>query len=84
MNMKLHVAVVDREGGSLPSHRSDRPKGDWACFVGENREVVIKRALAARNDWGPNLYRVLVGELTGEVREPVRYEVVPLPEEMPF
>ena len=71
----LYVAVVDR-----PSDRfhSRRPHGDYAAFVGEDRDDVIQRALRAREDWGRELYRVLVGVLDAEAREPVRYEVVPL------
>lgn len=73
--MKMYVAVVDRVDGT-PSRRSDHTN---AAFVGENRDHVIRRALEARNKWGAETYRVLVGELTGEVCEPVQYEVVPLP-----
>lgn len=86
--MSLYVAVVDRVGGS---YASDRAWGDYAAFVGENREDVIRRALRARDAWSHDdaigrprhgrMYRVLVGELTGEAREPVRYEVVPLEEQ---
>lgn len=86
--MTLHVAVVDRFSDS---YASNRPFGDWAAFVGQDRQDVIQRAMAARNEWSRNdrysgsrggrTYRVLVGELTGEAREPVRYEVVPLEEQ---
>lgn len=73
--MTLHVAVVDRVA---VSYRSARPAGDYAAFIGANREDVIERALKARNKWGRDIYRVLVGTLTAEAREPVRYEVVSL------
>ena len=71
----LYVAVVDRP--SITFH-SRRPHGDYAAFIGENRDEVIQRALRAREDWGREVYRVLVGVLDSEAREPVRYEVVPL------
>jgi hypothetical protein len=71
----LYVAVVDRPSDRL---RSRRPHGDYAAFIGEDRNDVIQRALRAREDWGREVYRVLVGVLDSEAREPVRYEVVPL------
>ena len=71
----LYVAVIDR-----PSDRfhSRRQYGDYSAFLGENRDEVIQRALRARDDWGHEVYRVLVGILDSEAREPVRYEVVQL------
>ena len=71
----LYVAVVDRPSVTLHSRR---PHGDYAAFLGENRDEVIQRALRAREDWGREVYRVLVGVLDSEAREPVRFEVVPL------
>jgi hypothetical protein len=71
----LYVAVVDRPSDRF---RSRREHGDYAAFLGENRDEVIQRALRARDDWGREVYRVLVGVLDSEAREPVRYEVVPL------
>jgi hypothetical protein len=71
----LYVAVVDRR---CDSFRSRRPHGDYSAFIGENRDEVIQRALRARDDWGREVYRVLVGVLDSQAREPVRYEVVPL------
>jgi hypothetical protein len=71
----LYVSVVDRPSDSF---RSRRGHGDYAAFLGENRDEVIQRALRAREDWGREVYRVLVGVLDSEAREPVRYEVVPL------
>ena len=71
----LYVAVVDRR---CDSFRSRRPHGDYSAFIGEDRDEVIQRALRAREDWGRDTYRVLVGVLDSEAREPVRYEVVPL------
>ena len=71
----LYVAVVDRPSDGF---RSRREYGDYSAFVGENRDEVIQRALRAREDWGRELYRVLVGVLNSQAREPVRYEVVPL------
>jgi hypothetical protein len=71
----LYVAVVDRPSDG---YRSRREYGDYSAFVGENRDEVIQRALRAREDRGRELYRVLVGVLDSEAREPVRYEIVPL------
>lgn len=71
----LYVAVVDRPSDRF---RSRRDHGDYSAFVGENRHEVIQRALRARDDWGREVYRVLVGVIDSEAREPVRYEVVPL------
>ena len=51
----------------------------WARHGEPDRDEVIQRALRAREDWGREVYRVLVGVLDSEAREPVRYEVVPLP-----
>jgi hypothetical protein len=73
-----HVAVVTRAGGS---YTSKREHGDYAAFIGPSRDNVVRRALAARKAWtgnGPDIYQVLVGELTGSVKQPVTYEVVPL------
>ena len=71
----LYVAVVDRPADGF---RSRREYGDYSAFIGENRDEVIQRALRAREDWGREVYRLLVGILDSEAREPVRYEVVPL------
>jgi hypothetical protein len=71
----MYVAVVDRPSDRF---RSRREYGDYSAFVGEDRDEVIQRALRAREDWGREVYRVLVGVLDSEAREPVRYEVVPL------
>ena len=71
----LYVAVVDRPSDGF---RSRREYGDYSAFVGENRDEVIKRALRAREDWGREVNRVLVGVLDSEACEPVRYEVVRL------
>ena len=71
----LYVAVVDRPSDGF---RSRREYGDYSAFIGEDPDEVIQRALRAREDWGRELYRVLVGVLDSEVRESVRYEVVPL------
>jgi hypothetical protein len=71
----LYVAVVDRPSDGF---RSRREYGDYSAFLGENRDEVIQRALRAREDWGREVYRVLVGVLDSEAREPVRFEVVPL------
>ena len=71
----LFVAVVDRPSDG---YRSRREYGDYSAFVGEGRDEVIQRALRARDEWGHEVYRVLVGVLDSEAREPVRYEVVPL------
>ncbi len=71
----LYVAVVDRPTDRFSSRRE---YGDYSAFVGEDRDEVIQRALRARDDWGHEVYRVLVGVLDSEAREPVRYEVVPL------
>jgi len=74
----LYVAVVVSRNGT-PSRR---PKGDWACFTGENKQAVIDEALEAteewnRGGWGP--YKVLVGRLTLEAQLPERaYSLVPL------
>jgi hypothetical protein len=71
----LYVAVVDRPADGFSSRRE---YGDYAAFIGENPDEVIQRALRAREDWGREVYRVLVGVLDSEAREPVRFEVVPL------
>ena len=71
----LYVAVVDRPSDA---YRSRRPHGDYAAFIGRDRDEVVQRALRAREAWGRDIYRVLVGVLDSEAREPVRYEVVPL------
>jgi hypothetical protein len=71
----LYVAVVDRPADRF---RSRREHGDYAAFVGEDRDEVIQRALRARDEWGRDVYRVLVGVIDSEAREPVRFEVVPL------
>ncbi len=71
----LYVAVVDRPSDQF---RSRREYGDYSAFLGESRDEVIQRALRAREDWGHEVYRVLLGVLDSEAREPVRYEVVPL------
>ena len=71
----LYVAVVDRPSDGF---RSRREYGDYSAFVGESRDEVIQCALRASEDWGREVYRVLVGVLDSEARQPVRYEIVPL------
>ncbi len=72
-----YVAVVTRVSGQ---YRSERPHSDYAA-IGPSRDNVIRRALAAHKEWSRHdgdIYQILVGELTGKVEQPVRYEVVPL------
>ena len=76
----LYVAVVDRPSDRFSSRRQH---SDYSAVVGENRDEVIERALRAREDWGRDVYRVLVGVIDSEAREPVRYEVVPLAGQAP-
>src|SRR5215472_7865587 len=64
----LYVAVVDCPSDGF---RSRREYGDYSAFLGESRDEVIQRALRAREDWGREVYRVLVGILDCEAREPV-------------
>jgi len=83
---KLFVAVICAKV-QLPSPLgiiySGRPSmGDWACFIGDDKEKVITQALKARDKWtasgnyGP--YDVFTGELTSKVNELRRYSEVRL------
>lgn len=73
---RLYVAVLDRPSDTFQSRRTHRPEA--FAFVGKDRDEVIQRAFRARNVWGRDTYRVLVGVLDSEMRDPVRYEVAPL------
>lgn len=90
---RLYVAVVDHTTprmelvpsryGDSTIRRSGRPLGDWAAFTGTDKDAVIREALAAVKQWSNHdvsrpRYRVLIGELTSEVRVPLTYEEVPL------
>lgn len=69
-----HVAVV------MAPRRSHRMKGDWACFVGSTQDEAVGAAMQARAEWGhARGYYILVGTLTHEAAEPVRYELRELP-----
>jgi len=52
--------------------------GDWAGFIGDNKEKVIERALIARTKWsasgnyGP--YEIYAGVLLSLVNESRKYE----------
>lgn len=88
--MKFYVAAVLKTGrhpgGNMYLENSQRQDGDWACFVSSDKGKVIEEAIQARDRWyvkgygcahsGP--YQILVGELTEELKQPVRYELVPL------
>lgn len=64
--MAMYVVVVEQ------------PLANWpVCFVDSNRAVAIRRAAEATRSW-PGCPRMLVGELTDEVRTPIQYELVPL------
>jgi hypothetical protein len=75
---EVYVAVVM----TANKVTSDRPEGDWAAFVGENKDDVINRAVKAKTKWelpgtyGP--YVILVGKLT-ELAVPVsQFQLKPL------
>jgi hypothetical protein len=69
--------------GGNDAVRSNRPMGDWSCFVDVTKEAAAQRALDAAAKWynpdnGRGPYHVVVGELTESVRVPVRFELVAL------
>lgn len=71
----LHVAVVCRSGEEC----SRRPDGDWASFVGSNRDQVVRRAFKAIETYSNGKdYDVLVGELTSKAVAPIKFELVKL------
>ena len=53
-------------------------RGDWSCFVGDDKDEVIKQALSARRAFGTRDYQVLIGVLTDEVTVPVTYKLKPI------
>ena len=76
----LHVAVVCTESVFVGG-MSQRSDGDWGCFVGPEREEVIRRALHARAKWegkpfGP--YIILAGAINARVETPQKFKLAPL------
>lgn len=81
-SVSLFVAVVVRADGS-PSKRTE---GDWASFIGADRNLVVSRALAAVRKWENGSfgqYEVQVGELTQRAVSNVAFELKPL-KQSPF
>lgn len=85
--LKLFIAVVVNMTTNLDHAviHSLRNRGDWASFVGTDRDAVIEEAVESCHAWSApggngygHKYRVLVGELTGAAVTPTRFEVVPL------
>lgn len=86
----IFIAVVVKEkitpdpAYGLAFIPSNRTKGDWASFVGTDRDLVIRKAREATLEWNqgeyaPNApYTILLGTLTSEVKFPINFEVVPL------
>lgn len=84
----IYVAVVATKGETAISAsaiavkvptRSGRERGDWSCFVGDDRDEVIRRAMEANRAWGGK-YSIFVGTLTDLVVEPARFELLPITE----
>lgn len=78
MAKTIYVAVVCKDTTSLRSLRQD---GDWACFLGNNRDEVIRKALKAASGWSEknNYYRnyiVLVGKITGQAKRKTEWEFI--------
>ena len=79
----MFVAVIARVG----VEQSDGPHGVWSSFVGKDRDEVILRAMQHTAQSNKRLgkytgqYGILVGELTHEAVEPVKYELVPIAQE---
>ena len=79
--MPLWVAVIDRPL-DRPGQGSNRPDGEWAAYIDTDRHALIRKALDQRRRWSRvgRQYRVLVGTLSSEAREPISYEEIPLSE----
>ena len=79
----MFVAVICRVG----VEQSDGPRGVWSSFVGKSRDEVILRAMQHAAQSNKRLgkyagqYGILVGELTHQAVEPVKYELVPISKE---
>ena len=72
----MYVAVVCTK--DYTSRRSD---GDHACFISENKDEAIRKALKVLKQWDNNPlrgYHILVGQLTHKVDQPVRYDLYPI------
>jgi hypothetical protein len=82
------VAIVITSRDDLldgrPVDRSQRPLGDWACFVGADRDATIKRAIRARDAWQrasagsfahEHEYDIFVGRVESKVVIPSSFEL---------
>ncbi len=65
------------EWDALARERYQSRQSVAGTLVGTDRDALIRRALEVRRKMGEG-YRILVGELTVEVREPVTFEETPL------
>jgi hypothetical protein len=74
----LYVAVVVSGSqircGVMESCRV--PFGDWASFIGNDKDEVVRRALEAVRKWGQ--YQIWIGTLTDEVVVPTNFKLVKL------
>ena len=76
------VAVVRHTPESPGDHESERQYGDWSCFVGIDRDKVVRKALDANEAWGGS-YDIWVGTLHARVvAPPVKYKLENLPPEI--
>lgn len=80
----MFVAVVVRKDCTNIEelkYGSNRGDNTWSAFIAEERAEAIEQAITAVDRWGRHRYKVLVGELTGEVRLRPTYTVVDLDED---
>jgi hypothetical protein len=74
--MPMFVVVVNNPKGSL---RSD---GSLACWMGEDRDALISKALEMSKQWsakpGYGPYEVLTGELTEKIKPVQEWEKIPI------
>lgn len=73
--MKIHVAIV----GRLNKLTSGRTDGSYSCFLSNDKNKAIEKALKYSKQWANNgypKYDVLVGEVTEKAEEPVSFKLV--------
>lgn len=62
--------------------QSYRAKGSWACFIGDDKQDLIHRALQTAREWtksGCGPYKLLAGTLNETIVPREEYSVEPYP-----
>ncbi len=66
--------------GRLDQLKSNRSDGSYSCFLGEDKNETVQKALGFAAEWNKTNYRekyeVLVGQVTEKAEQPIQFNLV--------